>query len=77
MLNKKGTGRTDFYYQVCGEDAFDLDQFTIICVELPGWGRSRPPARVIDKDIFENDSECCVKMMQVLFIIFIFIISWL
>ncbi|CAG2172512.1 unnamed protein product, partial [Oppiella nova] len=40
-----GTGRSDFQHQLEGDNALDFDMFTIIAVELPGWGRSRPPVR--------------------------------
>jgi pimeloyl-ACP methyl ester carboxylesterase len=60
-----GTGRSDFHYQLEGDNAFDFEKFTIVAVELPGWGRSRPPSRPYGTDVFNNDAECCVKLMQV------------
>ncbi|CAG2104536.1 unnamed protein product [Medioppia subpectinata] len=59
-----GTGRTDFDDQLFGEYALNMNEFTIVAIELPGWGRSRPPIRKLNNKIFENDSECCVKLME-------------
>jgi len=60
-----GTGITDFKYQLEGENALDLEKFTIVAVEAPGWGRSRPPLRPYGSDLYNNDAECFVKLMQV------------
>ncbi|CAG2111270.1 unnamed protein product [Medioppia subpectinata] len=59
-----GTGRSDFSRQLEGEDAFDLKRYTFVAVELPGWGRSRPPARPYGLDVYHNDAECCFKVMD-------------
>ena len=61
-----GSGKSDFYEQLEGEDAFDQEKFTIIAVEAPGWGRSKPPARPYGADVYNNDVDCFYKLMQVI-----------
>ena len=61
----KGTGRTDFYEQLEGEDALDFDKFTIVAVEAPGWGRSRPPVRRYGNTYYEKDADTFQAVMQV------------
>ena len=51
--------------QLEDEDALDMDKFTIIAVEAPGWGRSCPPARKYGAYVYDNDAECFYEMMQV------------
>jgi pimeloyl-ACP methyl ester carboxylesterase len=65
MLNCLGTGRSDFKPQLEGPHAFDKKKYTIIAIELPGLGRSRPPARPYGTDIFERDAEIALKLMDV------------
>ncbi len=60
-----GTGRSDFSAQLEGKDALDLSKYTLIAVELPGWGRSRPPEREYGSDIYKNDVLCCYQIMEV------------
>lgn len=63
-----GTGRTDFEKQLIGSDAFDMKEFTFISIELPGWGRSRPPERPrVDSypDIYQYDCEFAQALMEV------------
>jgi len=60
-----GTGRSDFKPQLEGPNAFDLKKYTFIAIELPGWGRSRPPARPYGMDVYQNDTECALKLMEV------------
>ncbi|CAG2180089.1 unnamed protein product, partial [Oppiella nova] len=59
-----GTGKMDFYEQLEGDDALDLKKFTIIAVDPPGWGRSRPPVRAYNKDLYSNDVDCYYKLMK-------------
>ncbi|CAG2108450.1 unnamed protein product [Medioppia subpectinata] len=59
-----GTGKTDFYEQLEGDDQLDQDKFTIIAVDPPGWGRSRPPARKYDEDVYNNDADCYYELMK-------------
>ena len=61
-----GTGRTDFEEMLDGEDELDWDKFTLIAVEAPGWGRSRPPLRNYNANVYNNDCDCFHKVMQVL-----------
>ena len=62
---KLGTGRTDFYHQLEGDNVLDFDLVTIIAVELPGWGRSRPPVRKYGTGVYENDAQCLYELMKV------------
>ncbi|CAG2122173.1 unnamed protein product, partial [Medioppia subpectinata] len=59
-----GTGRTDFKEQLEGEDELDYDKFTLIAVELPGWGRSRPPVRKYGTGVYDNDVHCLHILMK-------------
>ncbi|CAG2122177.1 unnamed protein product, partial [Medioppia subpectinata] len=59
-----GTGRTDFKEQLKGEDELDYDKFTLIAVELPGWGRSRPPVRKYGTGVYDNDVQCLHTLMK-------------
>ncbi|CAG2174205.1 unnamed protein product [Oppiella nova] len=59
-----GTGRSDFMPQLEGDHAFDQDKYTLICIELPGWGRSRPPERRYDRNVYLNDADCALKLMD-------------
>ena len=65
-FNCLGTARTDFQEMVDGEDELDFDKFTVIAVEAPGWGRSRPPLRNFGLNVYNNDCECFHALMQVL-----------
>ncbi|XP_054157229.1 valacyclovir hydrolase-like [Oppia nitens] len=71
-----GTGRSDFLPQLEGQNSFDHDQFTIIAMELPGWGRSRPPERPYGQNVYINDADVAAKLMETLgyknYIIFCF-----
>jgi hypothetical protein len=60
-----GSGRSDFIQQIEGPNAFNLKKYTLIGIELAGWGRSRPPARRYGKDVFERDADICIKLMDV------------
>jgi len=55
-----GTIETDFGDQIKG---FDLEKFTIVSWDPPGYGRSRPPERVFD-DWFRKDAELIVKLVR-------------
>ena len=60
-----GTAKSDFPQQLEGPDAFHLKRYTFVAVELPGWGRSRPPQRPYGLNVFKNDSDCCFQLMTV------------
>ncbi|CAG2178044.1 unnamed protein product, partial [Oppiella nova] len=59
-----GTGRTDFLPQLEEEYALDFNAFTIIAVEAPGWGRSRPPVRQFGVNVYNNDAQCFHAVME-------------
>ncbi|CAG2173691.1 unnamed protein product, partial [Oppiella nova] len=71
-----GTGRTDYYEQLLGENALDLTQFTAYAIELAGWGRSRPPIRKINKNAYNFDAETCIKLMENLGHKKFFVLGW-
>ena len=60
-----GTSQTDFVEQLEGDDQFDMEQFTIIATESPGWGRSRPPERPYGSNVYDNDADCFYQLMMV------------
>ncbi|CAG2170093.1 unnamed protein product [Oppiella nova] len=68
--------RTDFQHQLEGDNALDFDMFTIIAVELPGWGRSRPPIRKYGTGVYENDAQCLYELMKELGFNKYSILSW-
>lgn len=63
--NKTGTCSTDFVKQYEG---FDLNQFTLICWDAPGYGQSRPPHRIQylsdTKNYYRKDADLALKMME-------------
>lgn len=59
-----GTGRSDFKPQIEGPHAFDPKKYTLIAIELPGFGRSRPPKRPYGIEVYNNDCECATKLME-------------
>ncbi|CAG2112440.1 unnamed protein product [Medioppia subpectinata] len=71
-----GTSKTDFYEQLEGDDQLDQDKFTIIAVDPPGWGRSRPPARKYDDNVFNNDADCYYELMKHLGFVRFHVIGW-
>ncbi|XP_054157035.1 valacyclovir hydrolase-like [Oppia nitens] len=71
-----GTGQTDFYEQLEGDDILDFDQLTIIAVEPPGYGRSRPPNRRYDSNVYDTDAECCYQLMKHLGFDTFHVIGW-
>lgn len=71
-----GTSFTDFMKQIEGPDAFDLKRFTFIVIELPGWGRSRPPKRPYGINVYDNDVDCAIKLMEHLNYRSYYVIGW-
>ena len=60
-----GTARTDFEELIDHEDELDFDKFTVIAVDPPGHGKSRPPQRKYGKDVYNIDLECYHTLMKV------------
>ncbi|XP_054157006.1 valacyclovir hydrolase-like [Oppia nitens] len=71
-----GSGLSDFYEQLDGDEALDLQKYTLIAVEAPGWGRSRPPVRPYGSNIYDNDAECFHKLMNHLGYDKYYLIGW-
>ncbi|XP_050303124.1 valacyclovir hydrolase [Anthonomus grandis grandis] len=56
-----GTIWSDFKPQI---DGLDRSKFTLIAWDPPGYGASRPPNRVFDKDFYETDADAAQNLMQ-------------
>ena len=61
----KGIAKYDFKPQLEGNNAFNLKKYTFIGIDLPGWGRSRPPIRKYGYEVYKIDAECCEQLMEV------------
>lgn len=63
-----GTAETDYYLQVNGtkETSFNLKKYQVVVMELPGWGRSRPPKRNYfgNENVFTIDARCAIELMN-------------
>ena len=60
-----GTSWTDFSDLLDSEDELDFDKFTVIAVDPPGQGRSRPPAKQYNVNVYNNDCDAYNEIMQV------------
>ncbi|XP_054157420.1 valacyclovir hydrolase-like [Oppia nitens] len=58
-----GTAKSDYYEQLDGDDILDEDKFTIIAVDPPGCGRSRPPVRKYGSNLYDIDAQCLYQLM--------------
>jgi valacyclovir hydrolase len=47
------------------DEGFDRSIFTVIAWDPPGYGFSRPPVRVYDKDVYKRDADFAAKLMAV------------
>ena len=61
----RGTSRSDFSIQLSNDKGLNQKLFTIIAWDPPGYGLSRPPARVYDKEVYKRDADLAAKLMQV------------
>lgn len=59
-----GTAYTDYSIQIEGKHAFNLSKYTLVVMTLPGWGKSRPPARQYGLDLYDNDVKCAAQLME-------------
>lgn len=57
-----GTIWTDFSAQIAG---FDLNKFTLVVWDPPGYGKSRPPERKFPPTLFELDAELAAELLKV------------
>jgi valacyclovir hydrolase len=46
-------------------EGFDKSKFTLIAWDPPGYGYSRPPARVYDKNVYKRDADIAALLMKV------------
>ncbi|XP_022919382.2 valacyclovir hydrolase [Onthophagus taurus] len=58
-----GTIWSDFKPQI---EKLDKNQFTIIAWDPPGYGFSRPPNRVFNKEFYRNDADMAFEFMKTL-----------
>ena len=64
-MTLEGSPRHDFKSQLEGPNALDLSKYTLVGVDLPGWGQSRPPKRNYGPKVNEVDIDCCLQVMDV------------
>lgn len=57
-----GCTRSDFPDQIDG--GLDQSLFTIIAIDLPGYGKSRPPERMYSVDSYPNDARKAAGLME-------------
>ena len=43
----------------------DTVHFCFVAVQLPGWGQSAPPGRLLDSNTYRHDANCCMALMEV------------
>lgn len=46
-------------------NAFDPESVTIVCIDPPGYGKSRPPDRQQEVNRCKKDAKYCIGLMQV------------
>lgn len=61
-LNLSGSAQCDFIRQFDG--GFDQKSFTIIAIDLPGFGFSRPPERELSPEAPTKDAHLAAKLMD-------------
>lgn len=57
-----GCTRSDFPDQIDG--GLDQSLFTIIAIDLPGYGKSRPPERMYSREAYFNDAKKAAGLMN-------------
>ena len=57
-----GTIWTDFSAQIAG---FDLNKFTLVVWDPPGYGKSRPPERKFSPNYLELDADSAAELLKV------------
>lgn len=62
-----GSMRAQLHYQIAD---FRSDKFTFVTWDQPGYGQSRPPARIFNDDSMSEDTELLVQFMNVYFFLF-------
>lgn len=63
-------------YPECMLRAFDPNLFTIICIDPPGYGTSRPPDRKQEINRCKKDATHCVKLMEELALTPFAVLGW-
>lgn len=62
ILTSSGCTRSDFPDQIDG--GLDQKLFTIIAIDLPGYGKSRPPERMYSRESYFNDARKAAGLME-------------
>ncbi|XP_044741374.1 valacyclovir hydrolase-like [Chrysoperla carnea] len=68
-----GTIWTDFRAQI---EKFDKNKLTLVVWDPPGFGKSRPPERTFDTNLYRSDAEFAVKLMEKLNIPKYSLVGW-
>lgn len=56
--------------------SFDSDEVTIVCIDPPGYGTSRPPDRKQEINRCKKDAQYCLKLMETLQLTPFTVIGW-
>ncbi|KAI6193127.1 putative alpha/beta hydrolase [Aphelenchoides besseyi] len=56
--------------------AFDPNLFTIVCIDPPGYGKSRPPERQQERDRCKKDAKFCLELMKTLNLTPFSVLGW-
>jgi len=59
-----GSTRSDFSAQLNETSGLSRDEFTIVAIDLPGYGYSRPPERDHSAEIYYQDGRVCAALMD-------------
>lgn len=59
-----GCLESDFAEQLHPETGLDRSEFTLVAVDLLGYGRSRPPEKEYRQDIYHRDGDAALKVMD-------------
>jgi len=59
-----GSLETDFAEQLAQHGGLSRDEFTIVAVDLPGYGRSRPPEKRYSSRVYEIDGEAALAVLD-------------
>ncbi|KAG9510099.1 Valacyclovir hydrolase [Fragariocoptes setiger] len=64
LLIHGSVGSTKDFDLQLRKGGLNLDEFTVVAVDLPGYGRSKPPVREFSNDLYETDAEAMMKLMK-------------
>ncbi|VDN38773.1 unnamed protein product [Cylicostephanus goldi] len=55
---------------------FDADLVTLVCIDPPGYGTSRPPDRIQEVNRCMKDADFCLKLMEQLNLVPFTVMGW-